>query len=196
MKKQHDGIIVYDLETTGLINHSRNDLPGITQIAAVLYDWDGTELDHFETKVNPELPADDWEKGAIKVTGIKPEDVTTWPSFFEVFIPFADFVARGSVFSGYNILEYDDIVLYNNLVRYGFEKHFPWPRRRLDVMHIATQYANKQGKRGSKRPRLGDIYKELFNEELEGWHDALNDVRGTGRVLFEIGSEEAMRFKS
>lgn len=190
-------IVVYDLETTGLLNPARSDLPGIIQIGAVKYDADGNELAVFNERVNPELPTGDWEEGAIKVTGIGPNDVgSDWPSFFAVFPRFADFVHGAKVLSGYNILGYDDDVLYNNLVRYGFEKHFPWPRIRLDVMNLAKAHHNAQGKRGNKRPRLGEIYKELFGEELEGWHDALADVRGTARVGFEIGKDEIARVLS
>lgn len=190
-------ICIYDLETTGLLKKSRSDLPGIIQIAAIKYDWDGTVITEYETRVDPELPPHDWEKGAIKTTGIGPEDVgKNWPSFFSVFPAFADFVHGCKVLSGYNILGYDDDVLYNNLVRYGFEKNFPWPRLRLDVMDLAKAYHNRAGKRGNKSPRLGEIYEELFKEELEGWHDALNDVRATARVGFEIGKDEITRFSS
>lgn len=187
-------ICLYDLETTGLLNKARSDLPGIIQIGAVLLDKNGEELSQFSTRVNPELPPFDWEQGAIKVTGIGPNEVSKdWPSFFEVFPEFADFVARATVMSGYNILGYDDDVLYNNLVRYGFEKHFPWPRHRIDVMDLAKAHHNQQGKRGNKRPKLVEIYKELFGEDMEGAHDAMNDVRGTARVLMEIGKEELER---
>jgi len=195
-------ICVYDLETTGLPNMLRKDLPGIIQIGAILYDADGTEVDVFNTRVNPELPDKDWEQGAIKVTGIGPKEVEPdWPSFFSVFPAFADFVARAKVLCGYNICGFDDDVLYNQLVRYGFEKNFPWPRQRLDVMDIAKRdYAqnrsadlNHKGQRGNRAPKLTTLYFELFETPLDGAHDALNDVRGTARVAFEIAKPEIAR---
>jgi len=195
-------LCVYDLETTGLPNKSRSDLPGIIQIAAALYDADGTEVDVFETRVNPELPEKDWEQGAIKVTGIGPDQVEKdWPSFFAAFPAFADFVARAKVLSGYNIVGFDDDVLFNNLVRYGFEKNFPWPRQRLDVMDVAKREYSRQrdaslnhkGQRGNRAPKLTTLYFELFETPLEGAHDALNDVRGTARVAFEIAKPEIAR---
>lgn len=189
-------ICVYDTETTGLVRPARTDLPGITQIAAVLYDWDGNEIDAYETKVNPEIELHDWEDAAIKITGIKPQDAALAPSFFEIFPAFADFVSRASVFSGYNICPFDDVVLYNNLVRYGFEKHFPWPRRRLDVINVVRAEHLRAGRSGNKPPKLGELYKELFDEELVGAHDALVDVRGCGRILFEIAADDIKRFRS
>jgi DNA polymerase-3 subunit epsilon len=185
-------LCVYDTETTGLPSNHK-DLPGIIQIAAILYDKDGNEIDTHNTRVNPELKDDQWEAGAIKVNGITPDMTRDWPTFFQILPAFAKFMRRATVLSGYNILGFDDDVLYKQLVRYGFEKNFPWPYHRLDVMDLAKAHHNEKGKRGNKRPKLTAIYKELFGEELEGAHDALNDVRGTGRVAFEIGTEEIAR---
>lgn len=176
-------ILVYDTETTGLLKPGNPLLPGIIQIGAVLLDAKGKEVDAYNTRVNPELEAELWEKGAIKVTGIGPNDVEPdWPTFFEVFPAFADFAARATVMSGYNILKYDDDVLFNQLVRYGFEKHFPWPRLRLDVMPMAKLHKSP----GKANWKLTEIYEELFGEKFNA-HDALDDVRATARVLVEIG---------
>lgn len=184
----------YDLETTGLPNPARKDLPGIIQIAAALYDENGQEIDTYETKINPEIKKIEWQEGAIRTTGVGPDDVgKDWPTFFEVFPEFADFVARATVLGGYNILHFDDDVLYNNLVKYGFEKHFPWPRHRVDVMDLSKAYHNQKGKRGNKRPKLTEIYAEIFGEEMEGAHDAMVDVRGVARVGFEIGKDVIAR---
>lgn len=184
-------ICVYDLETTGLLKTGNSSLPGIIQIAAILLDKDGVEWGEFETRVDPELSPLQWEQGAIKITGIGPGDVgKDWPSFFSVFPDFADFIGKATILSGYNIEHYDDQVLFNNLVRYGFEKHFPWPRHRIDVMKLSKDH---QGKRGNRSPKLVEIYKELFDEEIDGAHDAMVDVRATARVLLKIGQHEMER---
>lgn len=190
-------ILIYDLETTGLLNPARNDLPGIIQIAAGKYDWDGNLIAEFSENVDPEISNEDWEAGAIKTTGIGPDNIgPDWHSFFAVFPAFAEFVEGSKILSGYNIVGYDNDVLYNQIVRYGFEKHFPWPRLHIDVMGIANDHYNLAGKRGNKAPKLGEIYQSLFGEELDGWHDAINDVRATARVFFEIGKPELARFSS
>lgn len=186
-------ICVYDLETTGLLSQNKT-LPGIIQIAAILYDKDGNELSSFERRINPEVHFQEWEKKAIEVTGIGPDDINPdWPTFFSIFPDFADFVGQAKILAGYNITGYDDEVLFNNLCRYGFEKNFPWPRHRIEVMRLATVYNNKQGGKGFKYPKLEEIYKKLFDTGFAGAHDAMNDVRATGRVLFELGREEICR---
>lgn len=187
-------IVFYDLETTGLLTPARRDLPGIIQIAAMLYNSRGEEIDEFEVKINPEIKKIEWQDGAIKTTGVGPDDVgRDWPTFFEVFPAFSAFVRRATIFGGFNIEHFDDDVLFNNLVRYGFEKHFPWPSHRLDVMKISRAHHTQQGKRGNKDPKLGELYKDLFGEELEDAHDALVDVRGTARCAFEIAADEIAR---
>ena len=183
---------VYDIETTGLLN-PRSHLPGIIQIAAILYDRDGNEVDTYETRVHPELKNTEWEPRAIKVNGITPDMAREWPTFFQILPAFALFMQRATILSGYNILGFDDDVLYKQLVRYGFEKNFPWPYHRIDVMDLAKAHHNAQGKRGNKRPKLVEIYADLFGEKFDNSHDAMADVRGCARVGFELGKEEIAR---
>ncbi len=42
------------------------------------------------------------------------------------------------------------------------------------------------GRRGNKWPKLEELYKILFNEELVGAHDAMIDVDATVRCYFEL----------
>jgi hypothetical protein len=76
-------------------------------------------------------------------------------------------------------------VLWYQLLRYGFERSFPWPRKDLDVMKLAKQRMAMEGKRGLKNPKLVEIYEHLFNESFDA-HDALEDIRATARVLKEL----------
>ena len=189
-------ITVYDLETTGLPKPGETRTPGIIQVAALKYDFDGNEIGSFNERVNPELLPNEWEDGAIKVTGIGPNNVQKeWPSFFSVARKFAHFVEGSKVLCGYNIIGFDDGILFNQLCRYGYEKHFPWPIRRIDVMDVSKAYNTMVGKKGNKRPKLTEIYEQLFQEKMQNAHDALADVRGTARVLFKIGQPEIEKMK-
>ena len=49
----------------------------------------------------------------------------------------------------------------------------------INVCKIQTEY-------GYKRPKLEELYKHLFDEEIEGAHNALVDVRATVRCAFEL----------
>ena len=39
---------------------------------------------------------------------------------------------------------------------------------------------------GYKWPKLGEAYKHFFGEELQGAHDAMNDVRAAMRIYFHL----------
>jgi DNA polymerase III epsilon subunit-like protein len=173
-------ILFYDLETTGLPHGPR--MPGICQIGAVLVDptgWDVDSdgiIDTFEKLVNPELPLDLWEAGAMKVTGITPETVEASPSFFSVGKEFADFACGADIMSGYNFIDFDNPILAAALERYGMEYHFPWPPKHIDVAHIAKSSGRWMGKRGPKFPKLTVLYEELTGKKLVGAHGALADA--------------------
>ena len=184
-------IIIYDLETTGFTNQysdNPDDQPGIVQIGAVKYDNDMNLVAEFDALVNPELVnPSKWTEDAMEVNNIRPEDVVDAPTFFSVLPRFAEFCRGGEYWLGYNHIEFDNVVLDWQLKRYGFSHHFPWPLTHIDIMLIASEEMNMRGKRGRKNPKLGEIYQELFEKELEGAHNALLDVLGTGDVFRELG---------
>lgn len=171
--------ICIDFETTSLPNDPNGC--GIVQIAA--HKWEMGLKEEYQTLVNPELEY--WSDKAIAVHGITPEDVKGAPTFFAVFHEFANFVHGCDEWVGYNP-EFDVTVLQMQLDRYGFSTHFPWPPYRTDVMTLARNHMNMEGKRGTKNPKLTEIYEHLFEKTLDGAHDAMVDVTATIEVLKEL----------
>lgn len=169
-------MIIMDLETTGLIRPGKEHLPGITQIGAIKYDADFNEVDVFERDINPEIIPDEWEAGAIKLRGIGPGDLDNEQTFFAAFFEFAAFVRGARIWAGHNINGFDTVVLSNQLVRYGFAHHFPWPAHHLDTMRMVI---NDYG----KRKKLGDVYKDITGKKIENAHEALSDIRATAVLL-------------
>ena len=167
-------IIVMDLETTGLIK-GNNFLPGITQIGAVKYDAELNEIDSYVQDINPEIPASDWQEGAIKLRGIGPGDLDHCPTFFAAFFGFAEFVRGSVIWSGFNIDNFDTKVLGRSLERYGFSQHFPWPSYHIDIMKVVM-------KEYGGRRKLGDVYSDLFGEKIVDAHEALPYIRATMRI--------------
>jgi len=180
-------ITVMDLETTGLVRPGKDTLPGITQIGAIKLDADLNEIASFTMDVNPELIPDEWEQGAIDLRGVGPNDLIHCPTFFAAFYPFADFVRGSVIWCGHNINSFDTIVLSRNLYRYGFTHHFPWPSFHIDTMDLCR-------KEYGKRRKLGDVYKDITGNKLEGAHEALPDIRATATILRTFGAEEAKQF--
>lgn len=187
-------IIVIDFETTGLVKEGVSDFlaqPGICQIGLVEYNRCGLSGDEMEWReigepinmlVNPEMAK--WEEGAMKVHGITPEQVANAPTFYELFPKLAKRFVGATSWAGYNT-KFDKDVLWFQLLRYGFERSFPWPPGDIDVMALASKRLNGQGKKGQKRWKLVDAYREVFGRDFEGAHDALSDVRATGELLLK-----------
>ena len=178
-------IFLCDFETTDLVREGVTDFlaqPGIVQVGIVVLDDKLKEIDSFQSLVNPEK--NNWSEGAMKVHGITPDKVADAPTFFAIFDKLADLAHGCDTWSGYNT-KFDKDVLWFQLLRYGFERSFPWPRGDLDVMRLAKDKMQMQGKRGMKNPKLVEIYEHLFNESFDA-HDALEDIRATARVLKEL----------
>lgn len=178
---------VLDFETTGLVRAGRDHLPGITQIGAIRLNAELEETDSFTIDVNPELPPEEWEEGAIKLRGIGPGDLDNEPTFFAAFWPFAKFVRGSVIWCGHNINGFDTKVLHNNLVRYGFQHHFPWPTYHIDTMDLVK-------KEYGKRRKLGDVYQDITGQKLVGAHEALPDIRATATILRTFGADQAKQF--
>lgn len=46
---------------------------------------------------------------------------------------------------------------------------------------------------GYKWPKLEELHRFLFNEDFDGAHDAMNDVKATARCFFELLKREAIK---
>lgn len=181
-------IFLPDFETTGLVKDGVIDFlvqPGIVQIGAVTLDAQFNIVRRLNRMCNPEIPLARWEPGAMKVHGITPDKVANEPTFFALFDEFAEMAEGCDTWSGYNT-KFDQDVLWHQLLRYGFERRFPWPRKEVDVMKLASHRMAMEGKRGTKRPKLIEIYEHLFKESFDGQHDAMADTEATARVLKEL----------
>ena len=177
-----------DFETTDLVHAGVSDFlaqPGIVQIGVTILNDKYDEVSSWKTLVNPEQVRSQWSESAIRVHGITPEMVEDAPTFFAVFDQFAGHAAGCDTWTGYNT-KFDKDVLWFQLLRYGFERSFAWPRHDLDAMKLAKDFMAIQGKRGVKPPKLIEIYEHLFPGESFDAHDALEDVRASARVLKEL----------
>jgi DNA polymerase-3 subunit epsilon len=176
-----------DFETTGLVKRNTTDYlaqPGIVQVAIVVTDPNGPGLE-WSSYSNPEIAAGAWEEGAIKTTGITPEKVKDAPTFFEIFPKIVELAKGCDFWGGYNT-EFDRDVLWYQLLRFGFERNFPWPPADKDVMRLVKNHFEQQGKRGVSNLKQSDAYAQLFGEELADAHDALADIKACVRIYREL----------
>lgn len=174
-----------DFETTGLLKEGSNDFmvqPGIVQIGAIRVNDKGKEIARLDQIINPEMSI---PEVASKVHGIYEADVKKAPTLFEFFPQFADFVLGSRTWGGYNN-PFDQGVLWFQLVRYGFERRFPWPPESLDVMKLVSRHLGPVPGKSHDRWKLGNAYKEILGKTLEGAHGAIEDIAGTVDVWREI----------
>lgn len=184
MEEQEITYLFYDVESTGTNN--RKDR--IVQIAAVLTDYQGKELESYCTIIKP----DDFKIpiGATNIHGI-----TTQQALKEG-IPLADALVK---FSEISKKAYATVAHNRN-----FDKPFinqEWYRCELDqsiiqdnfmslpdycTMLSTCEFVGIENYYGYKWPKLSELYYKLFKEDFEGAHDALIDVRATIKCFFEL----------
>jgi DNA polymerase-3 subunit epsilon len=184
-------LLFQDTETTGLLDYKKDLLdktqPRICAMAALLTDMEGNIIDQMDTLIRP----DDWppmEEGAFRVHGLTKEVCA------EKGIPMLDALARFNELKaqctiriGANI-SYDKRLLLREERIYGV-LHDSDGKESVCVLQLARpicQIPNKDGKKGTKIPKLTEAYEYFFGEDMPDAHSALGDVKACHRVYFEI----------
>jgi DNA polymerase-3 subunit epsilon len=161
-------IITFDLETTG-VNTEKDQ---ICQYYFHKNTPDG-ETKILTDLVKPTIPI---PAEASAVTGITDETVKDAKSFKQLAPSILDFIGSGEdlVIAGYNSIGYDVPLLVNEFVRNGIDAKFIYGVPQIDGMVLYRNYRNH---------KLVSAVKDLCGYDLEGAHDAGNDVEGTRDVL-------------
>lgn len=187
-------ILFFDTETTGLPNRSKDfadpSQPQIVQIAALLTEDDGTSRAAIDLTVKP----NGWviPPHVAEIHGITQE------------IAERAGIAAASAISAFNNLAMaaDTIVAHNiqfdlDLVKIQYAQN-KWTDRVSGRTHFCTCETSRDVVKmplserqraagyttGYKQPKLSEVYKFAFGEELKGAHNALVDVEACKRVYF------------
>lgn len=176
-------MIIWDTETTGLLNPSQDvkSQPRIIDLAAIQLDpFTGEEVNRFETLIFPDctLPAE-----ITKITGYRDSDVADAPRFAAVLPHWAEFCLGERAWLAHN-LEFDSGMLYWELVRLGLERAFPYP-----PVGVCTAVMFRAR---LSRVRLVDVYQAVLGKPLDQKHTAMADVEALVEVvraerLYELG---------
>ena len=159
-------IVVFDLETTGLVASSCK----IIEIGAVLME-DGIIRETFSTLINPmeHIP-----ESASEVNHIYDKDVIGAPEFKEVVGDFYKF-CQGATLCGHNVgFDLGFITLHGKKEFYNFDNPT------LDTLDMARRTLKRD-----RRNTLGDLCKE-FDIELDNAHRALYDTIATAKLLKKL----------
>ena len=179
---------VFDTETTGFSTKggSLAEQPYIVQFAGIFGEISSEngfqEIDRVDILIKPRIPI---PFGASQVHGIYDVDVEWAPYIEEVLPEILKYLNTADLVVGHNI-EYDEQVIRDELARLGRPGEYQ-PMKSLCTMRSSTEYCKLQGRGFSfKAPRLGELYKHLFNEWFEWAHNAMVDVEATSKAFGEL----------
>ena len=124
--------ILFDTETTGLLQPSINELkaqPYIVEFYAVKIDDDFNVLGEFESYIKPPIPI---PPEVSKIHGIDDAKVNRCPAFSDLASDLCNFFVGVDTLVAHN-LPYDRSMLANELLRCDMLLKFPWPAN-----HVCT----------------------------------------------------------
>lgn len=184
-------LLFFDTETTGLpLWHEPSDdprQPHIVQIAALLCKEDGEEVDSFVSVVNPgvDIPAEVAAIHGISNERARAEGVEPAVAMGA----FGRLLAPAALIIGHNVSFDVRLVRIAHTRVYGskWEPAVPtFCTMKPATPIVKAMHANPRHDRDYKWPKLAECIRHFFDEELEGAHDALVDVRACKRVYFKL----------
>jgi DNA polymerase III epsilon subunit-like protein len=177
-------ILFFDTETTGKIK-PRQPLPDIVQLAAVLTDDDLNEIVALNNIVYPTYWTISDEVAAIHgISHAKAEaEGLALPDVMSVFLALTGVATKFVIHNA----EYDVPVIENALARIKseakpFEGKPPLCTMRAAKPVLKLPNRNPYVNDAYKFPSLSECHKFFFQEDFDGAHDALVDVRATIKV--------------
>lgn len=180
-------IIVFDTETTGLpINFNApsefvDNWPNIVQLS-----WQIWQNNKLESEKDFIIKLDDIPENSTKIHGIttfisqqEGVDIRTALNLFYLMYENCDLVV------GHNIY-FDLKVIQAEYIR-NLDYKLPMQPKYCTMMHSTKllKLLQKNG-RGYKFPKLEELYKYLFGENMDNAHNSLYDVRATSKCYFEL----------
>jgi len=183
--------LFFDTETTGLPKNWKapvtdtDNWPRVTQLAWQVYDESGNLLRERCNLIKP----DGWEipneqffiDNNMSTERCEREGV----NLSEILEDFVSQVNESKYLIAHN-MAFDEKIIGCEMVRKKLT--FKLEPKKLCTMQESTSYCKMLPFRYGtyKWPTLLELHKKLFNEEFDGAHDALADVRACAKSFFEL----------
>ena len=173
---------VFDTETTGAQNDpNKGPVDKIIQIGAVKVGSDGevksnTAVSQF---INPEMPIN---PGATKVHHITDQMVADKPVIERLLNDFINRYLKDQMLVAYNA-RFDIPMLNRGIDSYNVQSATDINNKPLSITMDPYIILQRIHPFIGASKKLGNMYKFLFAKNMEGAHDALDDVKGTVDVL-------------
>jgi DNA polymerase III epsilon subunit-like protein len=190
-------ILFFDTETTGLPKdykahvHDVDNWPRLVQLAWIALDGAGDEMtcrNHLIVPVGFEIPEE-----VSKIHGVTTDmAIKDGTALLRVLHEFRVAVQMSHLIVGHNV-NFDRKIIGAEYIRFDMEETYEHMK---DMDRYCTMFKSTKickipqvGRGGYKWPKLQELHKHLFDEEFDGAHDALADVRATARCYFEIQAD-------
>lgn len=192
-------ILGYDTECSTLPDwHSPSDAPhqpSLMQLALLLHDMDGKEVDRFDQIVKPRadcvLAPEAFAAHGITLERAFDEGIDPG----EAFDAFMAFLERAVLTVGHNE-SFDRRIMRITASHHRGYKYEPIKpsfctlyKSKFIINLPPTQKMMEKGVPGPKAPSLTEAIQFFFGETLEGAHDAMNDIVGSMRVFWHLVNE-------
>jgi DNA polymerase-3 subunit epsilon len=181
--------LFFDTETTGLPRNWKaavtdlNNWPRLVQLAWLIYDNDGNFLGNKDFIIKPigfKIP--------MNVTAL--HGITNEKAFNEgmdlidVLNEFAELVKQADYLVAHN-MDFDEKIVGAEFLRMKMFNILP-SKKRFCTMKSSTDFCAINVPYGYKWPKLPELYKKLFDEIIEDYHNAAMDIKATARCFWEM----------
>lgn len=181
--------LIFDTETTGLPKDYKAPMsevenwPRVIQLAWALYDNKRNLVAERVDLIQPdgwEMPTGEfWIENGFSQAQSETEGIP----IREALLGFLTQIEQTTHLIAHN-LSYDHPVLGAECIRAGMTaKNKP---KRYCTKEIATEFCAIPGNYGFKWPKLSELHIKLFDEDFEGAHDAMIDVKACAKCYFEL----------
>lgn len=171
-------ILVFDVETTGLNENSK-----VIQFSGIKYKIDDNykleEMEVFDTYINPNETLRD---KITEITGITDDILKDAPSEKNIASTILSLMASADVLVGYNV-NFDLEQMKRMAERVGDGMPI---KPNIDACELARDFIPKSE---IEQHKLGNVVKNLFPNEHFIFHDSLEDVKATAKVLEYLANE-------
>jgi DNA polymerase III subunit epsilon len=190
-------ILFFDCETTGLPRNYKAPVsdtanwPRLVQLAWLVCDEDGTELEAKDFIVKPEgfkVPDE-----AAKLHGVSDERARKEGHPLPLVLGAFDKALSGSDLLVAHNIAYDEKIVGSEFWRHGQNDPLAG-KKKLCTMLSAVDFCRLPGNYGKyKWPKLKELHQKLFNCDFADAHNAIADIRATAKCFFELKKRGVIR---
>lgn len=187
--------LFFDTETTGLpLNwkapvEDTDNWPRMVQIAWMLYDRDGSEIESKDYIIKPEnytIPAE-----VSSIHGITTERaIKEGKNLEDVLNIFQNLTNEARFLVAHN-MSFDEKIIGAELLRKNMKNSLDM-REKICTMKQTADFCCIKGRYGNKWPKLSELHSKLFQSDFEDAHNAAVDIKITAKCFWELKKREVL----